>query len=47
VIYYTDYSEETKTLEELFTDMGGDATDSDSCIRYGTWQNYGDVDDRF
>ena len=27
--------------------MGGDATDSDSCIRYGTWQNYGDVDDRF
>ena len=47
VIYYTDYSEETKTLEELFTDMGGDPSNSDSCIRYGTWENYGDVDDRF
>ena len=27
--------------------MGGDPTNSNSCIKYGAWENYGDVDDRF
>ena len=27
--------------------MGGDPSDSDSCIRYGSWASYGDVDDHF
>ena len=27
--------------------MGGDPSDSDSCVRYSAWEHYGDVDDRF
>ena len=46
-IYYTDVAEETQTIAELFTAMGGDPSDSDSCIRYGSWASYGDDDDHF
>ena len=27
--------------------MGGDPDDSESCIKYGVWENFGDEDDRF
>ena len=46
-MYYTDYSEGTLTLAELFTEMGGDPEDSESCIKWSQWVNFGDLDDHF
>ena len=35
------------TLAELFTAMGGDPADSESCIKWNVWLNFGDEEDHF